>query len=424
MLAESPGALRLEFDSELPLGEGENIFVLAARDVAGNETRSAVKVFKGDPDSAQAKLWLLQQKHPERMHLAMANPAMLDVLLAQTAAPVSEIRLKSPVPEQPYRNSRALRIAGEVVTQTKVTAITINGEPFTDLTGAPKESFNRRIPIDEKALQDGAGTISVAIHAEDGAGAALDKNFDVTVRPVALSTPDTKMPVAVLAFAGQGVEQPLGEYLRVTTEGQFVAQQRFRVVERTRLQEVLTEQQLSAGLADPNQALALGKVIPAQVFIVADVFPRDDKGVEIKARAISTETSDVIATLDEFAENKDDREALKFKCDSLAEQLAKLFPRLSGEVVDARETAGGTEMLLSWTQEDGVRQGAYVLLVHESEPWVDESTGEVLEPGELTPVGRAQITNVSASNTRARVVPVENQQEGVKVEKGMPAITM
>jgi hypothetical protein len=424
MLAESPGAPRLEFDSELPLGDGENIFVLAARDVAGNETRSAVKVFKGDPDSAQAKLWLLQQKHPERMHLALANPAMLDVLLAQTAAPVSEIRLKSPVPEQPYRNSRALRIAGEVVTQTKVTAITINGEPFTDLTGAPKESFNRRIPIDEKALQDGAGTISVAIHAEDGAGAALDKNFDVTVRPVALSTPDTKMPVAVLAFAGQGVEQPLGEYLRVTTEGQFVAQQRFRVVERTRLQEVLTEQQLSAGLADPNQALALGKVIPAQVFIVADVFPRDEKGVEIKARAISTETSDVIATLDEFAENKDDREALKFKCDSLAAQLAKLFPRLSGEVVDARETAGGTEMLLSWTQEDGVRQGTYLLLVHESEPWIDESTGEVLEPGELTPVGRAQITNVSASNTRARVVPVENQQEGVKVEKGMPAITM
>jgi hypothetical protein len=220
------------------------------------------------------------------------------------------------------------------------------------------------------------------------------------------------------------VEQPLGEYLRVTTEGQFVAQQRFRVVERTRLQEVLTEQQLSAGLADPNQALALGKVIPAQVFIVADVFPRDEKGVEIKARAISTETSDVIATLDEFAENKDDREALKFKCDSLAAQLAKLFPRLSGEVVDARETAGGTEMLLSWTQEDGVRQGTYLLLVHESEPWIDESTGEVLEPGELTPVGRAQITNVSASNTRARVVPVENQQEGVKVEKGMPAITM
>lgn len=424
ILAESPGAPRLEFASELPLGEGENIFVLAAKDVAGNETRSAVKVFKGNPDSPQAKLWLLQQKHPERLHMALANPALLDMLLAQTSEATSEIRLKSPAPDKPCRNSLAVRICGEVVTQTKVAALTINGEPFTDLTGAPKESFNRRVPIDAANLENGAGKVSVAIHAEDGAGAALDKTVEVEVRPVNLSTPESKMPVAVMAFAGQGVEPATSEYLRVTTEGQFVTQQRFRVVERTRLQEVLTEQQLSAGLADPNQALTLGKVIPAQVFIIADVFPRDEKGLEIKARAISTETTDVIATLDEFVEDKGDSNAVKFKCDSLAAQLAKLFPRLSGEVVDARESGGGVEMLLNWTQEDGVREGSYVLLVNESEPWIDQSTGEVLEPGELTPVGRAKITGVSATSARARVVPGEDQKEGVKVEKGMPAITM
>lgn len=418
-LGEPNGKPRVEFNTELPLGDGENTFVLASRDVAGNETRSAVKVFKGDPNSTEAKLWLIKQKHPERLQLAMSGAVPLDILLSATPdTAASEIRLKSPAQDRPYRHNRTLCISGEVVTQTKVAALTINGEPFQELTGAPKESFNRRIPIDETLLKDGAGKLSVAIHAEDAGGAALDKSVDVDVRPVQLATKESYMPVAVLAFAGQGIDTSVSALLRTTTEAQMVQQDRFRVLDRTRLQEVLTEQQLAAALADPNQAITLGKVTPAQVFLVADVFPRDAKGIEIKARALSPETSDVIATLDAFVDDRDNREAVTKACENLVAQLTKLYPRLSGEVLAVRNQ----DLLLNWTKEDGVREGAYVLIVHEEEPWVDQTTGEVLQAGEYTEVGRAKITGVMTNGSKAQIIAPT--KEGAKIDQGLPAITM
>ncbi|MCF6287269.1 MAG: hypothetical protein L3K26_19115, partial [Candidatus Hydrogenedentes bacterium] len=166
LVAESPGTKKLAFNTELPLAAGENTFIVAARDVAGNETRSAIKVFQGDPDSTEAKLWLLEQKYPERLKYAsVAGLPILDLTFAVDAPAEGEIRLKSPKADKPYRHNRTLRVSGEVVTQTKVTSLKINGEPFDQLTGAPKESFNRRIPIDT------TGDTKVAVNIE-----ATDEN--------------------------------------------------------------------------------------------------------------------------------------------------------------------------------------------------------------------------------------------------------
>ena len=418
LVAESPGTPQLSFDTELPLGAGENTFVLAAKDVAGNETRTAVKVFQGDPESLEAKLWLLQQKHPERFLMAQAGGAIdLSMLLTAVPEDSGEIRLKSPKEDQPYRHSRTLRISGEVVTQSKVTSLSINGVAFDELTGAPKESFNRRIPIAGDADQ-----MALLIEAKDDQGQIYKEEFNVDLRPVELNTLASRMPVAVLAFAGNGVDPTISDMLRLTTEAQIQKQNRFRIVDRTRLQDVLTEQELAAALADPNQAIALGKIINAHIFLVADVFKHDENGLEIKARVINTETSDLLSTLDIFIADSDKREAITAGCDALAAQLTARFPRLSGEVLGVREKSDGDELLVNWTREDGVQEGTYMIMVHEDEPWIDEDTGEILEPGELIEVGRARIVSISSSSTRAKTV--EAAEEGVKLEKGMPAITM
>jgi len=414
-LAQGNGQKRVNFDTTLPLGAGENTFILAARDVAGNETRSAVKVFKGDPDSAEAKLWLLKQKFPERLKLAALPGVTLDMLLAQPAEAASEIRVKSPSPDRPYRHNRTLCVSGEVVTQTKVASLTINGEPFEDLTGAPKESFNRRIPID-----DGAGQLEVNIQATDDAGAALEQDFFVEVRPVELDTPESRMAMAVLSFAGQQVDGSVSDALRVNAEQAIAGLDRFRVLDRMQLEQVLTEQQLSE-LASPDSAIALGKVVNAQAFIVADVFPHDQAGLEVKARVIDTETTDLVSIADVFIEDRNDLEGVKQGCAKLAAQLNDLYPRLSGELrSDSRARGGAEEFLVNWGKADGVRPGMYMLVIQE-DPWVDEDTGEVLEMDYLT-VGRARIMSVTESSAKAR--SVEINEEGVKLEQGMPAITM
>ena len=71
VLAESTnGERRLDFSTELALQDGANRFIVVAKDKAGNEIRTAVDVFKGQPASAGAKLWKLQQIRPDLLQVA------------------------------------------------------------------------------------------------------------------------------------------------------------------------------------------------------------------------------------------------------------------------------------------------------------------------------------------------------------------
>jgi len=424
MLAESDGDARMDFTTELPLGSGENSFVLIAKDTAGNETRSAVKVFRGNPDSMAAKLWMIKQKAPHLLAYAANGfpEVFLGAEISLAAAEVNPlaIKLKSPDPERPYRHNRTLRISGDVIAQTKVASLSINGVPFEELTGAPKESFNKRIPIDMEELEDGSAKASVSIAAKDEEGHETVQDFEVSIRPVQMESKESKMPVAVLAFAGSGLDEATTDMLRVTTEAEIFQAERFRVLDRTRLQDVLTEQQLASALADPTQAIQLGKLTNAQVFVVADVFERDAAGLEIKARAISAETSDLLATLDVFVEDKNDSAKIKTGCNALSAQLTDTFPRLSGEILSVRAKGGTSEMLVNWTKEDGVREGMYLLIVEEEDPWIDEDTGEVLAEGEIVEVGKAVIDRVMSSGSKA----VTMEAEGAELAEGMAAITM
>lgn len=406
------GAERAPFEREVTLSPGLNRFIVKAEDAAGNATYTAIEVFHGDPASPAARLWDTQRRNPLALKHAGLGAITLEFSLGATED-AAGIHLKSPDPDRPYRHNRTLRVAGDVVLPDGIAGISINGAPLEPLAGAPKESFNRRIPIDVDLGEEEGTTETVTIVAQAASGETLEQTYEVMVQPVPLNTPDSKMPVAVLAFAGSGVEQTQAELMRTVTEAAVLNQGRFRVLDRIKLQDVLTEQQLSAALGDPNQAIQLGRLVPAHVFVTAEIFPRDAAGLEIKARVIRTETADVVATLDAFSEDGS-AEKVNAACQAISDQLHAIFPRLSGEVVAVR----GDQMMLNWTEEDGVREGVYMLVVKEEDPWVDEVTGEVLAPGEFIPLGRGQINNVRSSGAIAQ--PVEE----IEIEQGMPAITM
>ena len=417
LVAESEGAPRLAFNAEMPLGVGENTFILAARDIAGNETRSAIKVFQGDPNSIQAKLWILEQKAPEKLQLALNGTFPLDFLLSATPEATNEIRLKSPKADTPYRHNKTLVIAGEVLSTTVVASLSINGEPFDNLVGAPKESFKKRIVIDQDALEAGSGTMVVKLEATDEAGKKFEATFQVDLSPVTMDAPKSRMPVAVLAFSGAGVDQATAKILRTRAETQIFNLDRFTVLDRTHLADVLTEQQLSAALSDPNQALTLGELIPAHVFLTATVIPREETGLELQCNVIDTQTSNIIQKLDAYITDKNSFDDQKAAADSIAAQLSETFPRLSGEL--SAVAGGGKTLIFNWTIDDNVRAGAYVLIVYE-EVLKDDDTGEIIY-SEFIEIGRAKIANVNNTGSRGAI---ENTVEGITLEKGMPAITM
>jgi tetratricopeptide (TPR) repeat protein len=424
ILAESPGAPRLDFNTELPLGDGENTFIVASKDNAGNECRSAIKVFRGDPESVEAKLWLLEQKHPERLQYALNGTIPLDMLLAVPAPAGNEIRIKSPDTSRPYRNDNTLRISGEVVSPNGIASLTINGHAFDTLTGAPKESFNKRIALAQDSLSDGKGVVKVAIEAKDSAGAVLNKELEVEIAPVLLASKETKMPVAVLAFDGGTVVVEAARQLRSETEGFLAEQKRFRVLERIALQDVLTEQQLSAALSDPNEALSLGKLTPAHRFLVGEVFARGDKGIEVLAKVVNTETGEVEDRLDGFVDDASAPDALKKLGEALATELRMRYPRRSGEILAVAERNGQQIVLVSWTEEDGVREGTRFWILHEdaSEELFDEFTDEETSAPDYIEIGQGRIKRLRSSGSEA--ITEHLIEEGIKLEKGMPAVTM
>ncbi|MBI4556960.1 MAG: hypothetical protein HY706_05195 [Candidatus Hydrogenedentes bacterium] len=422
ILAKSDGDTRLEFEGDLPLKDGQNTFVLVAKDKAGNETHTAVSVYKGRPE----RLGSFLQRLPDRLfeplrfaHVKFAQPARLYPALAgrvrfaaaTAAASAEPIKIDLKFPKQsidPYRKNN-VRIAGTVVAQqTKVESITINNETF-DLVSAPTVEFSKRLVVAQ-------GQNVIAVSAKDDQGHDASQELTLNGKPVMIETPDSKMSVAVLAFGGQGDIQTVQD-VRSQTESRVVEGERFNVVDRTRLQEVLNEQQLSDALGDPDRALTLGKIVPANVFLVGSVFERGP-ALEVYTRVVSTETARIIRNIDTHVANKNDPAKLEFGIDYIASELARTFPRVSGELVQVQ----GTNIMTNFGREDGVQEGMYVLVVHQTEPVTDPSTGEVLNEAEYLPVGRARITSVTDKASRAETVPAKEGE--LKLEARMPAITM
>ncbi len=415
-VADGNGEIKLPFASTVSIVPGENRILITARDMAGNETYSQVMVYHGEQKDVAAHLWLLKQRAPELLMLAQEGGA---APLPDVPATGDKIVLKSPRPDKPNRHNRAVRVSGEINTASGVAELVINDQPFDQLTGAPKEVFSRRVPIQDEKLLEQGGRMKVAVAAKDKDGQAMTEEVDVELRPVSLNTLESKMPVAVMAFEGHETEAALPEQMRLMLEEQLLARKRFRTLDRIQLQAVLTEQQLAAALANPAEAIQIGKVTPAHVLLLGDVFQHSD-GVELKVRIVSTETSDVISIIDGYAKQQDG-EGFKAACESLAVQLEKLYPRMSGELLAVRDKGGSPELYFDWTSEDGLQPGAYAVIVYEEPAEYDEVLGEYFGPF-TTEVGRARLEDINDRMSRAR--PMEILTEDIKLEQGMAAITM
>jgi tetratricopeptide (TPR) repeat protein len=421
IIAETAGEQRLPFTSTMPLQDGANNFTVVARDAAGNETHTTVNVFKGDANSLRAKLWQIGEKDPRLLRVASASPNILALILQSLKAQEEEgltIKLRSPSADRPWRNERAVRVSGQVTTGGEVVNLLINGVVVEQFEAAPKVGFNTRIVLDPELVAKGSATFEVAVVAADDAGKKVTEQVKIDIQPLELSGAASKMPLAVLAF--QGSDDPtVNDGLRTMTEQEIGNTKRFTIVERQMLESILTEQQLSDALGSKDAALELGKIIPAAAFLVADIIQRGSEA-EIIMRVINISTSAIWATVDTRVSDVNSLDSMREGCNGLAQQMRQIFPRIGGEIVQAR----GSIALLNWVEADGILEGMQVLVVEQEEPWIDEDTGEVLAEGETTIVGKLKITKVSLSNNSQAELVKDEDGKDPKIEPGMAIITM
>lgn len=406
------GNRRIDGSTTLSLQPGENRFVLAARDAAGNENRSVVRVYRGDREAAATKLWWLQHHTPERLKTASASgPAALAAVLASayTATPDPlRIELTFPdIPDDTVYPRNEIPVIGRVTAATPLRELTVGGAPVAELADVPAGyfEFERRVP-----LARGENRVEVAAVAEEAPPAR--EEFTVNADFLLPDNPEFKMPLAIVA--AYDMDEAESEALRSRLELQVTALNRFNIVDRQMLEEMLTEQQLSTDLGNPNYALQLGNAVPAQAFVVA--FAREWKdGYTVEARVIGTETGTVLERPDAFFPELDALAAVDAGMEEIAAQLRDIFPRLTGRVLVAQDPVVAAD----YSQADGVRPNTYMLILREGDDALYDGDRLIIE-GTPKLVGRARITQVTATATRGQVIMVE---EGEAIEQDYFTLT-
>jgi hypothetical protein len=287
-------------------------------------------------------------------------------------------------------------VALKVQADSPVRDIELNGQPVPVFPGRNSMRMSRRMRLE-------AGDNPLTAKAVDAGGAeGVDQK---TVRREPGVTDMTKGKLAVAFLGGVGATtypeaEADVEYILNALAATEPVQKRFSVVDRSLLQDILAEQNLSEALASSKNKLALGKLIPAELMIAARV-RRDQESIEILLEGISTETAVRILPQVEVAGPYADLDRL---IEELGIRLAQELPRVRGRVLQWDQPEITTDLNAAQGIRDSLK-----CLVFRTEPVTHPDTGESL--GEKPVIlGTGLINNVTEKFSTAEILPLEEEQ--------------
>ena len=218
----------------------------------------------------------------------------------------------------------AFPLDGEISDNCRVDRLKINGRDIAIKKGK-KIYFSKVIRIE-------SGENLIKIEAYDGAGNRAEGTVIVTRKLPSVMQNGSRMSLVVLPFdfnrAAGDVTSLASDYLT----GAFSEQKRFLVAERQKLKNVLEEQKFTqAVLDDTERAAKLGRIMAAEA-IVATTVRETEHSLEVTARVINTETSEVMDVLDAYTEDKS-VPSVKELMIGLAAKIARVFPVTEGLVI-------------------------------------------------------------------------------------------
>lgn len=186
---------------------------------------------------------------------------------------------------------------------------------------------------------------------------------------VAAQQPDTRPGIAVLPFTNGGSFGPEREDLEPLQVGvqqmlltELAQNQALRVVERSRLRELLEEQGLvTGGQVDPQTAARLGRLVGAR-YVITGAFVDLYGTFRLDGRVVDVETGEILRT----AEVRDRKENLYDLLVELSDQVTRgvdLEPLAAQQVRERKERAIPPEAVMLYSQAQvfqdlGDRDGA------------------------------------------------------------------
>ena len=361
---------------------------LVARDRLSNETSATI------PLDLSGKAW-------PSIRLALAGSGEAPLVLAASATGKDtrppEIKLKGWTESQTVFLDK-IYIEGQAVDEGTVESLTINKAPVLRRKGQ-SIFFGHLAELRE-------GDNEILIEAKDQAGNLAEKKLLVKRRvPQALQLQE-RLSLSVLPFEQNGVVSEASVSFQDRLIDSLVNQNRFRVVERAKLDVILQEQKLSSTeLIDKNTALRLGKLVAAQSIVTGSII-ETGTGTEIVARLVDTETSEILDSEDVYDEVKDPS-ALRGLAEGMAVKFHRAFPLLDGIVLQQRGNSIFTDL-----GQDKVKLNRR-LLIFKEEPLKHPVTGKILGADNVI-VGRARVSQVMSEMSKADLL--DGKPEAVKIQ--------
>ena len=281
-------------------------------------------------------------------------------------------------------------IEGQVSDESKIESLTINQIPILRRQG-------RYIFFSHLAdLKEGKNILT--IDATDEEGNTASKTISAIRRiPKALQLSE-RLSMTTFPFEQRGEVSRDSLAFQDNLIDALIQRNRFQVIERDKLDLILQEQKLSrTKLFDKRTALKLGSLVAAQAIITGSII-ETHTGIEVVARMIDTETSEILATEDVYDEVKD-LPALRMLAEGMAIKFHREFPLVDGLVIEQKR---GDIFIDLGKNDIKLRRR---LIVYREEPIKHPLTGKVLGADNEI-LGHARVTQIMPEMSKAELLSV------------------
>lgn len=284
-------------------------------------------------------------------------------------------------------------IEGYVSDESRIESLLINEIPIRCRNG-------RHVFFSHMAdLKEGENVVTIQAKDEEG-NTAIKEIIISSKIPKALQLSE-RLSLTVFPFEQGGEISSASFNFQHNLIDALVNRNRFRVIEREKLDTILQEQRFSrTRLFDESTALRLGRLIAAKSIIAGSII-ETRKGIEIVARMIDTETSDILSSEDVYGEIKD-IPALISLAEGMAVKFHKDFPLVDGLIIKCNEKEIVTDL-----GQDVIKLYRRLIVYREEEikhPLTNSMLG-----ADNKIIGRARITQVMPNMSQAELVECESQ---------------
>ncbi|MFO0795754.1 MAG: CsgG/HfaB family protein [Candidatus Brocadiaceae bacterium] len=423
----------MKFDEDIVLN-GEKKVSIRASDIAGNETRG------DEPIDVKATLWphnMLNHTKYATQHTAQPIRVASDrldktgikTLLASqekmASQPISGTSSPHHVSKRhgkdkasnPSQDTQVDKVPPVLHTDLKP-AIVYNQNLFINIdahddTGIAKILVNQT-PLDIRQgkhifvnhlLTLNEGENSICIKAIDTEGNEIQiPPIKITLKTFELLETEARytaalLPLRIISENGVPSETIYSLLLKAFDE----EPRRFNFVERdkAKLEEILREQKFSnTDLASPETAIKIGKIRAAECMLFGSV-EEDSKGINLTLRLVDTETTQVLANVDVYDEDKSIKN-LEWLTYGLSLKMRQRFPIVQGIVIHT--SPKGFHFDAGATSNVGI--GMKLLLFRE----IKEGDIMIKEP--LNTIAR--VSQVQPNSSFAKIISTKDAE---KVEK-------